>query len=317
MNRVPRRPKSTTGKNTPRPIKVGFLYWGYTHELESSYSSDLFFYLMERIEEQRWQVDILGADASVFYPAFEKVAAGKFDVLILNGIFDEPYIGKLCTLGVPMLALDYQPRGSAVDAVIFDGKQGGSVIAQALVSHKQPDVLFLSRFRKNVNLPADTDQWIEDDTAADRRMGMQAALLGTGIELWPMMRWVEGHGVDHVNLFAAAFKGLVENFGRAPSVIVSADMAIGNSAWREIEKLGYKVPQQIGFLSFDGRGNSDPQPEPGFHMLSSAQYDWIEMATRGWELLQRRMNARGTPQPPPELVRLSASFRDHGTLLRR
>jgi len=314
-NLAPLATKPASSGSALKKPRVAVLNWWGMADLEQSYCADMLFYLIERAEEEGVDLEMLGAGTgpvgSVLpFPPLEQVLAEKFDGLILNSIWEEPYIGDLHKSGVPMVSVDFQPRGSPIDAVTFSGQQGGKLAAKAFIASGQRSIMVVTRFRKDLAVPKGADPWVEDDTAGDRRMGLQSALAGSAIELWPLVPWM-GNDVNEMVLAHERVKRILAQAGGPPSVVFATDSDIANAMQVTLRELGYRVPEDIGMLTFDTTTQIEHSSVSRFNYVS---YDWREMGRHGWELLMKRMKSPENRRAPSQHIQLDGKYVEHGSL---
>ena len=306
------------GSAPGRKQRVAVLNWLGVAVMERCYCAELLFYFTDRAADDGIDLEILGAGEGPVgsvppFPPLEQVLAGKFDGLILNGIWEEPYIGELYKAGVPMVSVEFQPRGSPIDAVTFSGQQGGRLAAKAFLDTGQTSVMVVTRYRKDLALPAGGDPWVEDDTALDRRMGLQNALTGSGVEVWPLLPWMAGERATREMAYKR-IQRMLEAAGGPPNVVFATDGDIANEVKAILIKLGHRVPEDIGILTFDSPSlieNSGVSPH------TCISYSWREMGRAGWDLLLERMKSRGDRTVPPRHIEIEGSFSDRGSVLTR
>ncbi|HYF49786.1 MAG TPA: LacI family DNA-binding transcriptional regulator [Planctomycetota bacterium] len=303
-------------RTAPRKLRVGVLGWMSSTDMQFSYCADLLFYLTERAAAEGVDIEMMGAGPTPIgttlpFPPLEDVLKQKFDGIISNGIWEEPYIGELHKTGVPLVSVDFQPRGSPVDTVIFSGQQGGKLAAQAFIDTGQRSIMVVSRYRVDLALAKGAEPWVEDDTAMDRRMALQGALMGTGIEVWPIVPY--GLGVQDKNAEEVEKRvvRLLQSIGGPPSAVFATDGDIALAVGKLLTKLGYRVPEEIGMISFDAPTQIQ---QSGSFPYSSVSYNWREMGSAGWDLLMKRIKVKRERGDQPELIELPGKFTDRGSL---
>jgi DNA-binding LacI/PurR family transcriptional regulator len=297
-------------------LRVGLLNWIGSTDLQLCYCADLLFYLTERAGAEDVDLEIMGAGPTPIgttlpFPPLESVRRQRFDGIILNGIWEEPYIGELYKTGVPMVSLDFQPRGSPVDAVIFSGKQGGELAAKAMIQTRQRSVMVVTRFRKDLALPAGADPWVEDDTAIDRRMGLQSALVGSGIEVWSSVPYSANFRDKGEDEAANRLVRMLQSADTPPSIVFTTDADIAHTVVRVLKKLGHRVPEDVGIISFDAPTQIQ---QLGTFKYNAISYDWQEMGEAGWDLLMKRMKTPSGRSDKIQVIELSGTYTDRGSM---
>lgn len=315
-----RTPLPPTAVRSPVPRlphdkpRVGFLNWVRAANLDKNYFADLYLYFVQLAAKGEIELVTLGempGPASPPYPPLDQVKAGQFDAIVSNGIWSLDYLTELSKLNVPVVSVDHEAAGMPIDSVRFDGMKGGERAGQLILQYGHTDVLFINRFRRDLAAPAGADPWFEDPTVAERRMGIQHALVGSNVEFWPMVTLVTKAGVNLQLKLRESFEKMVAEMGHWPTVIVTPDLGLAHSMRSILKELGVFVPQHISLLAYHARPRADQAVQPEEQDISYMEYSWREMAEHAWRMLRARM---GGVQAPPKRVALSPRFVDYGTL---
>ncbi|MCW8131984.1 MAG: LacI family DNA-binding transcriptional regulator [Planctomycetota bacterium] len=297
-------------KHTPR---VAFLHWGHVGSLEKGYCLDLYRFFVELANTGVLQLTCLGEAQGKNAPPFPDlnlVKAGNFDAFVSNGIWNAEYLYDLHRMGKPIVSLDHLTQGMPIDSVTFASRQPGEEIGRMIVSYGHKDVLFISRFRRDLGAVAGADPIIEDPTCAERRTAVHAGLLGTDVDFWPALPWLSAPGVKMTEMLAQGIARMVQEMGRWPSIIVVPSVELGEVALAEMKRHGLRVPEDISCISFFAPPGTDEPPPP----MSTMEFSWAALAREGWKLLKARMDGAVTPDAPARHLEIPARYVDRGTV---
>ncbi|MBI3828419.1 MAG: substrate-binding domain-containing protein [Planctomycetes bacterium] len=315
-----RTPLAPTAVRAPLPRlphdkpRVGFLHWATAKDLDTGYCSDLYLYFVRLGERGEIELVTLGEIPSATsppYPLLDRVKAARFDAIVSNGIWSADYLTELSKLNVPVVSCDHDAAGVPIDSVLFDGMKGGELAGKLILDYGHSDVLFVNKLRRDLSVPRGADPWTEDSTCAERRAGIQHALVGTNAEFWPLVPWVSQSGVNLNIKLKETFEKILAEMGHWPTVIVAPDLGIARAMRGVLQEFGLSVPQHVSLLTYNARPNEDRVVPPEERDISNLQYSWREMADQAWRMLRARLAG---VQAPPKRVALRPHFVDYGSL---
>jgi DNA-binding LacI/PurR family transcriptional regulator len=211
--------------------------------------------------------------------------AGHVDGAMLVSLHEgDPLPARLATAGVPIVMVGRPPRGSRVNYVDVDNRQG----AQAAVAH------LVERGRRviaTITGPLDTAPGI------DRRQGYREALLEAGIALDPTLEAIGEFTHDGA---AAAMTRLLAAHPEIDGVFAASDqMAAG--ALAVLAAAGRRVPADVAVVGFDDQAIATSTIPP----LTSVRQPIEEL---GHEMARLLLEAVDAPDPVPRRVILATEL---------
>lgn len=300
-------------KRTPR---LAFLHWTAAGSLEKGYCTDLFHFFVRLATSGAIQLTVLGEAQGRNAPPFpdlNMVRAGNFDAFISNGIWNADYLHEVHRLNKPLISVDHLTEGMPIDSVTFASRQPGEAIGKLLAETGHTDILFISRFRRDQGAVPGADPIIEDPTCAERRTSVQSGLLGTDVDFWPALPWLNAIGINNAELMAQRLERILKEMGRWPTALVVPSVELGVVAIEEFKRHGKRVPEDISCISF----HAPPGVNEDEVAMSTMQFSWTQMATEAWRLLKERMDGAVPLNAPARHIEIPAKFVDRSTVLNR
>lgn len=304
----------------PRRLpRIGLLHWHLASKVKNGYCRELYRFLDERRTAGELEFEVLGCELgrnpeSDPGPSLEAVRNARLDALITNGIWNEPYLGDLHALGLPMVSVDFQPRGSAIDAVTFSNERAGEQIGRIFAETGHRDVMFVSVFRNDRGMALGATKHIEDDTSLERRSGVQQALVTTSVEMWPTLPLLVRDDATNYHLqLVAKLPKMFQSLGQVPQAITGHDNTVLHSVLEALTRMNLKVPGDVSLIGFHGVDRSKDEVPPD-RRVNCMLFCWQDMAEQAWKLLQGRLSGKVPPETAQRLVSLPGQYTDFGTV---
>lgn len=186
------------------------------------------------------------------------------DAIIVLGQLQKEFVKTLLKLDIPILLLDFYYRGMSADTVICDNYQASYEITSHLIDYGHTQIGFLGNIKSTTSIQ-------------DRYLGYVKALLENDIEL--------------DNSFLMSDRDAEQNFitldfpKNLPTAYVCNNDHTAYMLIKELQKLGYKVPNDISVVGFDDlyySEYSDPK-------LTTVKIDRQDMARIALKRVSKRI----------------------------
>jgi LacI family transcriptional regulator len=170
---------------------------------------------------------------------------------------------------IPVVVLDRRVDGAQVDTVRGDSEDGAYRLVRHLISLGHQHIAVLSG-------PRDVS------TAEDRVAGYRRALAEDGLQVQPA--WVQYGAFSQASGYDMARRVLASS--PSPTALFAVNNFIAVGAFRALQEVGLRVPEDVSVVSFDGL-TSELVIEP---FLTVADQPAHEMGQRAAELLLARLS---------------------------
>lgn len=154
----------------------------------------------------------------------------KVDGIIMLGQMASNYLEIIAKTDVPCVFLDFYDRHMNVDSVLNDNVFGAYVVTDYLIGMNHKKIGYVGNI-------------FSTSSILDRYLGYYKALLTNNIELNP--GWVIKDRDDTGELIDLELPEIL------PSAFVCNSDEIAFSLIKQLNKLGYKVPQDVSVVGFD------------------------------------------------------------------
>lgn len=303
--------------------RILIVHQNQTHRLKSSFSSGLHEFFAERAAASGYEIQWLGTPApksrsEPVLPDLAEIRATPSDLIITTSICSEALLADIRDLKRPMICLDYQPAAVRIDSVCFNGIQAGETMGKMLAEYGHTDILYISRFYRDLRPLQGTDPWGETLPSADRRVGLTRGVVGTQADVWPVFPWYSGLGVGR-NTKAECYERLrrtCEGIGRYPSAIVTVDLGVAYDVLDMLESLHLRVPDDVSLAGFHAvPSNEEAQFPP--RPLTRVQLSWVEMGEAAWALAEEHLQSSEPLARPPKSVLTNSLCIHFGSVARK
>lgn len=218
-------------------------------------------------------VDDAGSDVE------ELAAARTFLAMRVAGVLLTPVSAEATRFvlgqGVPVIEVDRQFCRGECDAVLVDNVAAARALAEHLIGLGH----------RRITLVIDETVWT---TGAGRLKGYRQALESAGVP-------IREDSVLHCGFDPTAIAEAVERVlsGRPrPTALFAANNLIAEVAWRQINALGLRIPEDVSFVAFDDAPWMS-MVEPGVTTVAQPAF---ELGERAAQLLLSRVASPGRPR---------------------
>ncbi|HYF48137.1 MAG TPA: substrate-binding domain-containing protein [Planctomycetota bacterium] len=243
--------------------------------------------------------------------------AQRADGIVTISIGNDLFLNDLGRLNKPMVVLDHDPLGGNADSVCFDNFAAAEELGKKIVALGHRDVLYVSRFAKDLKAVEGANPHVETTPSSDRRNGLARAFEGTDVTLWSIFPWYSGGGGISNDAKTDArwrFANTIQQVGKMPDCIVNVDYSVSEEFIAILAEHNLQVPRDLSMADFQIFPRYEKREQlPMSHM----RLDFTQMGQKGWRLLRDRLHDRELRNAPPRRVRLKCAYVDEGTLHQR
>lgn len=189
-------------------------------------------------------------------------------LIVVSATLGATFVEELPRMGIPLVLLNRDVDGAAVDRVLSDNLAGGALAAEHLLDLGHRRVGLIAG-------PADTS------TARDRERGLREALARRGLPFDETLRR-EGsfsHQSGHQNCIELL------RVEQPPSAIVCASDVVAFGALDAAKRLGVRVPEQLSVIGYDDIAMAGWEA----FALTTIRQPLTQMAKRAVRLLLQRL----------------------------
>ena len=216
------------------------------------------------------------------------------DGIIIAGKISHKFIDKLSPYKIPTVFVDYSPPTNSYPLVLIDNIQGGLLATNHLINLGHKNIAFISC---DINHPS----------FSDRLSGYKQALENAKIPVRNKLIYSCDRYPDREGGFNLAKKLFTDN--NHVTAVFAGNDAMAFGAIHYLKSAGYKVPEDVSIVGFDGI-EADILMDPP---LSTVSVPKVELGVEALKLLANTLkNKKPFPKkiivPVELIVRKSTSF---------
>ena len=252
----------------------GSFYWALYNSLVKVFRRRNYFCLIETLSQND--------ENDLVLPKL--VSEGKVTSLISLGQLSKEYVEKLKETRLPIILLDYYITDSDVDAVITNGYMGGYELTSYLIRLGHRDIGFIGTVKATTSI-------------FDRYMGFMKAMLENGLEV--RNEWTLDDR-DNREFIKIPFPD------KLPTAFICNCDETALHAIRQLEELGYSIPDDISIVGYDNYLISEIS-KPS---ITTIDVDANKMASAAVDMLIRRI---GEPADPAMTMTIDGTLIEKGS----
>ena len=252
----------------------GSFYWALYNSLVKVFRRRNYFCLIETLSQND--------ENDLVLPRL--VSEGKVTSLISLGQLSKEYVEKLKETRLPIILLDYYITDSDVDAVITNGYMGGYELTSYLIRLGHRDIGFIGTVKATTSI-------------FDRYMGFMKAMLENGLEV--RNEWTLDDR-DNREFIKIPFPD------KLPTAFICNCDETALHAIRQLEELGYSIPDDISIVGYDNYLISEIS-KPS---ITTIDVDANKMASAAVDMLIRRI---GEPTGPAMTMTIDGTLIEKGS----
>ena len=252
----------------------GSFYWALYNSLVKVFRRRNYFCLIETLSQND--------ENDLVLPKL--VSEGKVTSLISLGQLSKEYVEKLKETRLPIILLDYYITDSDVDAVITNGYMGGYELTSYLIRLGHRDIGFIGTVKATTSI-------------FDRYMGFMKAMLENGLEV--RSEWTLDDR-DNREFIKIPFPD------KLPTAFICNCDETALHAIRQLEELGYSIPDDISIVGYDNYLISEIS-KPS---ITTIDVDANKMASAAVDMLIRRI---GEPTGPAMTMTIDGTLIEKGS----
>ena len=252
----------------------GSFYWALYNSLVKVFRRRNYFCLIETLSQND--------ENDLVLPKL--VSEGKVTSLISLGQLSKEYVEKLKETRLPIILLDYYITDSDVDAVITNGYMGGYELTSYLIRLGHRDIGFIGTVKATTSI-------------FDRYMGFMKAMLENGLEV--RNEWTLDDR-DNREFIKIPFPD------KLPTAFICNCDETALHAIRQLEELGYSIPDDISIVGYDNYLISEIS-KPS---ITTIDVDANKMASAAVDMLIRRI---GEPTGPAMTMTIDGTLIEKGS----
>ena len=252
----------------------GSFYWALYNSLVKVFRRRNYFCLIETLSQND--------ENDLVLPRL--VSEGKVTSLISLGQLSKEYVEKLKETRLPIILLDYYITDSDVDAVITNGYMGGYELTSYLIRLGHRDIGFIGTVKATTSI-------------FDRYMGFMKAMLENGLEV--RKEWTLDDR-DNREFIKIPFPD------KLPTAFICNCDETALHAIRQLEELGYSIPDDISIVGYDNYLISEIS-KPS---ITTIDVDANKMASAAVDMLIRRI---GEPTGPAMTMTIDGTLIEKGS----
>lgn len=193
------------------------------------------------------------------------LSEGEVDGLIIIGWLEHDYVKKIISVAkVPVVLLDFYIEDMRCDAVISNSYVGMYKMTKYLLERGHKEIAFLGSVYANENI-------------MDRYFGYRKAMQEWGIPIRP--EWV----LKDRDVLTGTIE--MELPKKMPTAFVCNCDLSASMLYHELERLEYKVPEDISIVGYDNYLYGDPFAEE----ITTYNVDMEQMAKEAVNILRKRI----------------------------
>ena len=271
---APRTSRKTAGTVIEESGSIGIL----TSERFAGVRGTFYWFLTAGVSKELMQCNLYSVYESVSVADEQSctlphiVTERQVRGIIVVGQLARPYLDRLAETHIPLLFLDFYNKHSDIDAVISDNYYDSYLMTDRLVMYGHRKIGFIGTVNATSSIQ-------------DRYLGYVKCLMENGLE--QNSKWV----LDDREMDGRVFTQFAFPSDDMPTAFVCNCDETAFRVINELQRLGYRVPEDISITGYDNYTVSD-MCNPA---ITTVEVDLTEMAHTAVALLLQRLE---NPQKP-------------------
>jgi DNA-binding LacI/PurR family transcriptional regulator len=241
--------------------------------------------------------------------------ARQVDGIITLSIGHDLFLAELAQFK-PTVVVDHEPLSAHADSITFDNVAAGQELGALIAKLGHRDVLYVSRFARDLKAIRGADPFVESQPSIDRRTGLAAALAGSDTALWgllPHFSTNTGDAASAKRELLSRLKRIVSQSKKTPDCIVTVDASMSEDVLEMLMELKLQVPKDVSMADFEIYPPYENTKKK--YLLSTMRIDISQLGVKSWKVLSQRLESGMSS--PLQRIRIKCAYLDRGTLKKR